>query len=183
MTNAAPVTCADLPAGARLRPLRPRRDAGGCAVELFRQDAAGDGMVQWNLSRSEAGVLRGLHLHPDCAELYVLLSGDAEILLLDLRPASPTAGRRTQRPLTSARPAVLFLPAGVLHGIHFTRPSLLLIGRSREFDGQRELACRWDDPDLGEPWLAQPPVLSDSDAAAGSLAALRHACAAAAAPA
>ncbi len=158
--------------------MQPWADASGCGVEVFRQETVTFDIVQWNLSRSAAGVLRGLHLHPGYHEVYVLLSGAADVLLLDLRPASPTHGRRTQLAFETSHPEALLLPAGVLHGIHFSLPSLLLIGRSREFDGLHELSCRWDDPELGEPWLANRPVLSDSDAAAGSLAALRQACAA-----
>ena len=124
----------------------------------------GAGLRQWNLSASAAGVLRGLHLHGACDEVYLLLEGAMEAGVCDLRHASPSAGQSACFAVAGAG-SVVTVPAGVLHGLYFTRPSLLLTGRSSEHDGAAEWRCRWDDPALGrvqlEPWTARLGILAE----------------------
>ncbi len=134
----------------------------------------GAGLRQWNLSASAAGVLRGLHLHGACDEVYLLLEGAMEAGVCDLRHASPSAGQSACFAVAGAG-SVVTVPAGVLHGLYFTRPSLLLTGRSSEHDGAAEWRCRWDDPALGLTWSAARPLLSAEDTAAGGLSELRAA--------
>lgn len=133
---------------------------------------SGRGLLQWNLSASDAGVLRGMHLHGACDELYLLLEGAMEAGLYDLRPGSPTAGCSAHFAVAALGQAIT-VPAGVLHGLLFTRPSLLLTGRTTEHDGADEWRCRWDDPALGLRWSLEQPLLSPEDAGAGGLEALR----------
>ncbi|MDH4113619.1 MAG: dTDP-4-dehydrorhamnose 3,5-epimerase family protein, partial [Actinomycetota bacterium] len=59
--------------------LETRDDPRGAFTEVFRQEWFPDApaMVQSNLSRSRAGVLRGLHFHRQQADYWCLLEGTA----------------------------------------------------------------------------------------------------------
>jgi len=65
------------------------------------------------------------------------------------------------------------IPTGVAHGFYFHEPSVHLYAVSHYWDPADELACHWTDPDLGIPWPAAEPILSERDAAAGTLSQLR----------
>ncbi len=164
----------DLPVGAFLRPLTPHADARGSLTEVHRAEWSDTAVVQWNVTRNEAGALRGMHLHLHYDEIYVLPRGAAEIVLYDLRPDSRTLDRCFALDLRAVAPTSLLVPAGVLHGLAFVVPSLLLVGRTREHDGEDDWRCRWDDPDLRATWRPERPLLSDADSGAGSLAELRR---------
>jgi len=128
----------------------------------------GTGLLQWNLTHSAAPVLRGMHLHGRYDEVYLLLAGSVQVGLRDLRPGSNSHGRGDCFRVAPPCPAIV-IPRGVLHGLLFLEPGLLLTGRSREHDGLDEWRCRWDDPGLELGWSAERPLLSEEDSGAGSL--------------
>ena len=60
-------------------------DARGSFAEIMRADAFPERFVQSNHSKSQAGVLRGLHYHRDQADLWYVMRGRAQVALADLR--------------------------------------------------------------------------------------------------
>ncbi|HEX2025370.1 MAG TPA: dTDP-4-dehydrorhamnose 3,5-epimerase family protein [Actinomycetota bacterium] len=160
----------DLPDGVVLIPLAPHRDHRGSLTEVFRRGWETPGApAQWNLTTSETGVLRGIHVHLDHSDYVVVATGRADIGLSDIRRGSPTEGLATVVPLSEDEPAGLVIPPGVLHGFHFHERSILLYGLSEEWDPEDDIACRWDDPDAAIPWQVDDPLLSDRDAEARPL--------------
>src|SRR5213593_3765651 len=89
--------------GALLQPLAAHPDERGSFSEIFRQSWIGGppAMVQANLSRSRAGVLRGLHFHREQADFWIPLSGTVFVALYDLREDSPTEGLKSEIRLES----------------------------------------------------------------------------------
>jgi dTDP-4-dehydrorhamnose 3,5-epimerase len=145
-------------------------DGRGTFSEIFREEwDTGIRPVQWNVVRSRPGVLRGVHVHVRHEDYLVLLEGRATIGLKDLRERSPTAGLAAAVELREAESRAIRIPTGVAHGFFFHEPSLHVYSVSRYWDPEDELACRWDDPDLGIPWSVSPRFLSRRDAGAPPL--------------
>jgi len=160
-----------LPEGTTCRPLATMPDERGSFTELYRREwLPGSPAVQWNLIRSDAGVMRGMRVHPRHDDYLIVLDGLVQIGLRDLRRSSTTFGRPSLLALGGSELAVLTIPAGVAHGLYFSEPSAVLIGVTRYHDAEDEIPCRWDDPALEIPWPFSSPKLSPGDASAPSLA-------------
>ncbi len=165
-----------LPDGVALHRLEPHADARGVFTELFRDSWGLEvAPVQWNVVRSEANVLRGVHAHWRHADYLTVVAGRATIGLHDLREGSPTEGLGTAVELIADAAAALAIPTGVAHGFFFHEPSIHIYGVSHEWDPSDELGCRWDDPALGITWPCAAPLLSERDRDLGPLSELRDA--------
>ena len=159
--------------GVRILPLPAHPDARGSFAEIFRDDgAAGLVPVQWDVMRSRAGVLRGMHVHPRHVDYCVLVEGRCLVALHDLRSGSPTEGARGAFEAHADDLLGVTIPNGVLHGFYYLAPSVHLLATSHRYDPDDELGCRWDDPSLGVEWPCDAPLLSPRDAALGPLRAL-----------
>lgn len=163
-----------LPAGVLLRSLAMHQDHRGTFTEIFRQEwDTGITPIQWNCVSSQAGTLRGVHVHVHHDDYLVVLSGRGIVGLRDLRRRSPTEGRVAMLPLEGGDHQGITIPHGVAHGFFFPEPSIHIYSVSRYWDIDDELGCRWDDPDLGLDWpIRGAPLLSERDASAPSLATL-----------
>lgn len=150
--------------------LSAHRDPRGSLSEIFRSERHPElGIVQWNAVRSEAGVLRGVHVHVRHTDYVVVLTGRVLFGLHDLRPASATFRRSAMLEASAESLCGLLIPPGVAHGFYFGEPSILLQGVTAYWDPGDELACSWADPALGLLWPATLPILSRRDASAGTL--------------
>lgn len=153
-----------LPTDLLLRPLEPHSDDRGVFIELFRRewDTAVE-PIQWNAVHSEAGVLRGFHVHPRHDDYLTVVRGRAVVGLRDLREESETAGATACVELSGERPAAITIPHGVAHGFYFAEPSTHVYAVSHYWDMADELGCRWDDPALEIPWPQQQAQISPRD--------------------
>ena len=155
-----------LPVGVRLERLRTSVDRRGALTEVFRANwPTGITPVQWNVVSSEAGVLRGVHMHIVHLDYLILLKGRASIGLRDLRPQSPTEGKATLVELSGDNLTALTIPTGVAHGFYFPEPALHLYAVSEFWDPADELGCHWSDPALEIDWPVSSPIISERDAA------------------
>lgn len=101
-----------LPAGTLVRELEAHGDERGVFTELYRLEwGTGVTPVQWNAVRSEAGVLRGTHVHIRHDDYLTVPYGHAVVGLRDLRRTSPTEGLSALVELDGDRPAALTHPA------------------------------------------------------------------------
>lgn len=81
-----PAAPGNLPRGVALRPFTTHHDERGSFTEVFREEwDTGVRPVQWNAVSSEAGVLRGVHVHVRHDDYLILLRGAREH-----RPARPS---------------------------------------------------------------------------------------------
>ena len=164
--------------GVQLLDLKRFDDARGSFCEAFRASwlKHDKPWVQWNVSRSKANVIRGLHVHRRQTDYWHIVSGTATAGLVDVRETSPTRGAAICLPLTADRPQTLVIPPGILHGFRADSDVVLMYLLDQEYDPTDELGVRWDDAALGLPeeWYAAPsPTLSPRDAQACLLADLR----------
>lgn len=160
--------------------IEPRRfgDARGYFMECWKSGAyleAGvpPNLVQVNVSRSEQGVLRGLHYqYPEPqGKLVSVLEGAIFDVAVDIRRGSPQFGHWTGVELSADNHRQLWAPEGFAHGFYVTGASALVHYLcSREFNAEHDAAIAWDDPALGIEWPDTNPVLSGKDAAAPRLA-------------
>ena len=152
-------------------------DARGSFTEVFASHwNTGIEPAQWSVVRSEAGALRGMHLHRRHHELVSVVSGVLWVGLHDLRPDSPTSGRGQLIRLSGDEPSRLSFPSGIVHGWIAETPAMHLQAVSEPFATYADddnLGCRWDDRDLGFTWPLTPTLVSPRSAAFGSLRSLR----------
>jgi dTDP-4-dehydrorhamnose 3,5-epimerase len=151
--------------GVELLELELFGDDRGAFIETYRREwlEGAREMVQGNLSRSRAGVLRGLHFHRRQADYWFVVDGLAFVALYDLRAGSPTEDVRFEVRLDAGSPRGLLIPAGVAHGFFAESDVVLQYLVDEVFDGSDEFGVAWDDPDIGIAWPSRTPMLSARD--------------------
>jgi dTDP-4-dehydrorhamnose 3,5-epimerase len=149
-----------------------RGDARGFFAETFKESefrAAGipGPFVQDNHSRSQKGVLRGLHyqLPPKAqGKLIRIVTGEVFDVAVDLRKGSPTYGRWTGVRLSGDHGRALWIPPGFAHGYVVLSESCDFTYKvTAEYDAALDRGIRWDDPAVGIEWPAEAASLSDKD--------------------
>lgn len=158
------------------------RDDRGFFVETLRAEwleqagHAGE-WVQDNHSRSSRGVLRGLHYQtrPGQVKLVRCARGSVLDVIVDVRRGSPTFGRWTSVVLDDVDHRSILIPIGFAHGFLVLSEVADVVYRcSAYYDGDTEGGFRFDDPEVGVEWPAEvPPLVSDRDRAAPTLAEVR----------
>ena len=138
--------------------------------------------VQDNLSFSQAGVLRGLHLqHPGAqGKLVSVLQGRIFDVVVDLRPGSESFGRWLAFELDGESKCQLWIPEGFAHGFLTLEPDTLFCYKcTAPYAPEYEHTLAYDDPTVGVEWPPGPYQLSAKDQAGSSLAELKQLLAAA----
>lgn len=147
-------------------------DERGSFMELWRCSLTDplqtSAMVQANLSRSRAGVLRGMHFHLRQDDLWLLIQGRAIAATTDVRPALEGGKARSQTIEMIAGDA-LYIPSGVAHGFRALTDMALVYLVSNEYDGTDELGFAWDDSEAAINWPVAPAIVSDRDRSNPSL--------------
>lgn len=165
-----------LPCGVERRRIRALGDSRGSFVEIFRESWGLEVRpLQWGLLQTEAGVLRGVHVHPRHDEFILVTAGKMLLGIKDLRRDSPTFGRAGLLTLAGERLELVTLPHGVAHGFYHATQGSLLLASSHYYDPSDDIGCHWADPELGIPWPVHDPVLSERDRKARSFAELMDA--------
>ena len=149
-------------------------DDRGFFLESYKRSefAAGginETFVQCNQSKSERGILRGLHYQKNPkaqAKLVRALSGEIYDVAVDLRKGSSTYGKWTAVILSAENKKMLFVPVGFAHGFCVTSADAeMLYMTTEEYAPDLEAGVLWDDPDLAIEWPVANPVLSARDRA------------------
>lgn len=160
---------------ARALDLQPVDDARGMLIELFRSDwNIAPVPQQWNLVRSRANTLRGVHVHLDHDDFLTVTQGRMHLGLHDIRPGSRTRGTSTLVTLEADHPIAVLVPRGVLHGFCFVEDSTYLYGLSACWSAADDLGCLWSDPGLRIAWPVRDPLVSERDRTAGNLETLER---------
>ena len=149
--------------------VQPAEDRRGSFAELWRASRLGTVVdrpfVQSNLSRSMAGVLRGMHFHRRQTDFWILAEGTATVALCDIRPILDGRGPSPVSHTFDMTPGEsVLIPEGVAHGFYAPEPMALVYFVTNEYDGTDELGFRWDDRTAHIQWPVDSPILSDRDA-------------------
>jgi dTDP-4-dehydrorhamnose 3,5-epimerase len=149
-----------------------KRDERGFFLEAWHaRDYADAGLdlrfVQDNHSRSQRGVLRGLHFQDMTAPLGKLVrctAGRIFDVAVDLRAGSPAFGHWISVELTEENARQLWVPVGFAHGFQALTDHVEVQYKQTGFYApQAETSIAWDDPDIGVAWPLPDPLLSDRD--------------------
>jgi dTDP-4-dehydrorhamnose 3,5-epimerase len=159
-----------LPRGAALRQLEMHSDERGVLTEMYRVGwAQGFDPVQWNVVSSNAGVLRGVHVHATHSDYLIIIKGRATIGMRDLRRCGSSRSWAGTVEMTGERIEALSIPPGVAHGFYFHEPTIALYGVSHFWNPEDELGCHWADPELEITWPMDTATISERDASAPPL--------------
>jgi dTDP-4-dehydrorhamnose 3,5-epimerase len=130
--------------------------------------------VQDNHSRSQRGVLRGLHYQILQAQGKLVRATAGEVLdiAVDIRRSSPTFGQWVGVLLSAENRRQLWIPAGFAHGFVVLSESAEFLYKTTDYYAPAHERCiRWDDPSLAIDWqLSEAPQLSGKDQAGVLLA-------------
>lgn len=111
--------------------------------------------VQDNHSRSQKGVLRGMHFQNPGPQgkLVRVVSGAVFDVAVDLRRSSPTFGKWAGVELSSANKRMFWVPRGFAHGFLTLEDNTdFLYKCDAPYRPDSEHSLAWDDPDVGIDW-------------------------------
>lgn len=136
---------------------------------LFVANGIVDEFIQDNHSKSNKGVLRGLHyqLNPHAqGKLVRCISGAVFDVAVDIRRGSPTFAQWVGYELSAANKYMLWLPSGFAHGfVTLQDNSEFVYKTTAEYAPEYDRGIKYDDPAIGIVWpnLAGEFILSPKD--------------------
>ncbi len=130
--------------------------------------------VQDNQSYSaHKGTLRGLHYQTNPmaqAKLVRCTRGSLLDVAVDIRKNSPQFAKWTSAILSAENKRQLLIPRGFAHGfITLTDDVEIQYKADNFYAPQCDGNIRWDDPQIGIDWTAEPTILAEKDANAPTL--------------
>jgi len=141
--------------------------------ETFQGMGLNIDVCQTNISRSQAGVVRGLHFQSpphEQGKLIRVISGAVLDVVVDIRKESATYGQHFAQELSEENKLCMWVPPGFAHGFRtLLDDTIFYYYCTGYYNRAAEGAIRWDDPDLGIRWGISNPVLSEKDAVAPRL--------------
>jgi dTDP-4-dehydrorhamnose 3,5-epimerase len=149
-------------------------DPRGYFMETFKQSefekhVGKIDFIQDNESKSDYGVLRGLHyqLPPfEQSKLVRVIQGKVLDVAVDIRRQSPTFGKYVAVELSAENKRQLFVPRGMAHGfLVLSDHTVFTYKVDNRYAPQAERGIRFNDPDVGVAWPlpVEKLVLSDKD--------------------
>ena len=146
-------------------------DARGFFMESYKQSDFApfvDGpFVQENHSKSQRGILRGLHFQVGQyaqGKLVRAVSGEIFDVAVDVRPDSATRGKWVGAVLSADNRRMLYVPPWCAHGFCVLSDTAEVIYKTTtEYAPAHESGVMWNDPALAIEWPIQSPTVSDRD--------------------
>jgi dTDP-4-dehydrorhamnose 3,5-epimerase len=125
--------------------------------------------VQDNQSKSQRGVLRGLHYQTGDfaqAKLVRVLSGKVQDVVVDVRKNSPTYGQHLSIELSAENQTQVFIPRGFAHGfLVLSDEATFFYKCDNYYNKKSEGGILYNDPALGIDWQLSEAqlILSEKD--------------------
>ena len=150
-------------------------DERGFFLESWNQQFFADNglpakFVQDNHSRSQQGVLRGLHyqIKNPQGKLVRVTQGEVFDVAVDMRQSSPQFGRWAGVLLSETNKRQLWVPPGFAHGFYVVSQSADFQYKCTDYYApEHERSLLWNDERVGVEWPitgGQAPVLASKDA-------------------
>jgi dTDP-4-dehydrorhamnose 3,5-epimerase len=134
--------------------------------EEFEKITGVSSFVQDNHSRSNRGVLRGLHYQFQHVQgkLVRCISGSVYDVIVDLRKSSPSFGKWFGIKL-DRNDIQLWVPPGFAHGFYTLTETAEIIYKTTDYyHPEHDRTLLWDDSSLGIVWgVEREPILSKKD--------------------
>ena len=124
---------------------------------------------QMNCSKSEKGVIRGLHFQKqpyEQAKLVFVTKGEVLDVIVDLRLESPTFGKHTKVLLSQENLKRVFIPKGFAHGfLSLTDEAELNYLVDEFYNSDYDSGIHYADTDLNIDWgiSSAKTILSEKD--------------------
>ncbi len=147
------------------------KDSRGFFLETYQQERYAEngvapGFVQDNHSRSERGVVRGLHYqlrHPQ-AKLVYAVRGTIFDVAVDIRKDSKTFGQWTGHILSEENRCQLYIPEGFAHGFSVLSQTVDVTYKCSDYyTPEDEYGILFNDPGLNIDWQVEESISSDKD--------------------
>ncbi|OBU45382.1 dTDP-4-dehydrorhamnose 3,5-epimerase [Photobacterium phosphoreum] len=123
--------------------------------------------VQDNHSKSQKGILRGLHYQTENTQgkLVRVVSGEVFDVAVDIRKDSPTFGQWVGVYLSAENKRQLWIPEGFAHGFYVTSDEAEFVYKCTDYyNPAAEHSILWNDPEIGIDWpVSSEPLLSEKD--------------------
>ncbi|NWF64867.1 MAG: dTDP-4-dehydrorhamnose 3,5-epimerase [Chloroflexi bacterium] len=155
--------------------VRPKvyEDPRGFFMETYREDRFSTGgisqrLVQENHSRSQKGVLRGLHyqIRNSQGKLVRAIAGEIFDVAVDIRRSSPTFGQWVGIILSAENRWQLWIPQGFAHGFFVLSETAEVVYKVTDYYAPEwERSILWNDPRINIDWplAGMEPILSPKD--------------------
>jgi len=146
-------------------------------AERYREAGIEYTFVQDNYSRSQKGVLRGLHFQitKPQGKLVSCTKGAVFDVAVDIDPKSITYGQYVGSELTEENHKQLWVPPGYAHGFCVLSETADFQYKCTDYyDPSDEGGVIWNDPDVAIEWPIADPSLSNKDAILPTLKELAH---------
>ncbi|MBV1883622.1 MAG: dTDP-4-dehydrorhamnose 3,5-epimerase [Pseudomonadales bacterium] len=151
-------------------------DERGYFMETWTQSKFAEGgitaqFVQDNHSKSQQGVLRGLHYQISNAQgkLVRVLKGEVFDVAVDMRKSSPSYGQWVGETLSEENKKMMWVPPGFAHGFYVLSEEAEFVYKCTDYYApEYERSVLWNDLDIGIEWPLIPgkaPQLSAKDQA------------------
>lgn len=136
---------------------------------LFQEHIGDIEFVQDNESKSDFGVLRGMHAQSGSSsqsKLVRCLQGVVMDVVVDARKNSPTFGQSVVVELSAENKRQLFVPKGFYHGfVVLSKTAVFSYKVDSLYDPSSEVSLHFADPTIQIEWplTAEELILSDKD--------------------
>ncbi|WP_336865928.1 dTDP-4-dehydrorhamnose 3,5-epimerase family protein [Peribacillus frigoritolerans] len=144
--------------GVKVKKLVKHCDDRGFFAELVRDNEPEllSRFGQASCSMSYPGVIKAFHYHEKQDDLWFFPSGNAQVVLYDLREGSSTKGETDVYYMGEENPIMLLIPKGVAHGYRVLgqKPATILYFTTESYNpiNPDEKRIDWDDSEIGFSW-------------------------------
>lgn len=143
--------------GVKFKTLTRHADERGFFAEVVRDDEKiVQGFGQMSVSKTNPGVIKAFHYHKKQDDIWFFPSGNARVVLHDLREGSETKGVTESFMMGEDNPSALLIPIGVAHGYQVlgNEPVVIVYVTTQSYDPKSpdEERIEWDDPKIGYDW-------------------------------
>ncbi|MCD4682804.1 MAG: dTDP-4-dehydrorhamnose 3,5-epimerase [Bacteroidales bacterium] len=139
-------------------------------LDKFKEAGINLDFVQDNESKSQKGVLRGLHFQNppyEQGKLVRVVTGAVLDVVVDIRNGSKTYGKWLSQELSESNKTMLWIPPGFAHGFLTLEDNTIFQYKcTNYYNKESEGSILWSDPDLGISWNIKNPLVSLKDQSA-----------------
>jgi len=132
----------------------------------YREAGLADKFVQDNMSKSQRGVLRGLHFqwpNPQ-GKLVSVVEGEVWDVAADIRLGSPTFGQWHAERLDGLTKRQMWVPPGFAHGfVTLSEVAIFQYKVTALYEVEHDFGVAYNDPELAIPWPIDEVQLSKRD--------------------
>lgn len=143
--------------GVKSKKLIKHFDDRGFFAEVLRDDdglLSNFGQISW--STSYPGVIKAFHYHEEQDDIWFFPSGNAQVVLYDLRENSSTKGLTNVYYMGEHNPLILLIPKGVAHGYRVLgeKPATIIYCTTKSYNPIQpdEKRISWNDKEINFDW-------------------------------